>query len=802
MRTYVGRTALRGATQLLSGGAPRGAVLVGRTAIASKSLCSTTPLHSDGARRPEDLQISANEKLPLSVEAATDAQPQGEPVVEIISKDVSSTSVLVELEEDVENGREGTVESTGIELKEPLEESEVGGTQPSDGSHRDPKGFSSSLNNLLQKGAVRTALWQFANALKTSDRSKVDKDAISLMIPVLGRSGWSPTSLETLRISCERQYELGSGLYNCGLHAVSRSGDTKSMREILTAMWTLPKDSQPNATSYNYLIGAYMYRGQVDEAFNVLNEMKDLLIHPTFATYHSLITGCLRRRDSQRAFSTLLAVEKQRFDVSAMTVAQVLVSASNNDDFDNVRVLLGKYESALPKYVSEVHRIAESRHMYRIGKHTRTSKEERAAMRGTPKLEIGAISAVLHCAFRGGLPDVALHAWQILEKTYPDFEPPSSLWYCLIGAFSGGGDFSTAIDLVGIMREKGINPSLRDLDMALTRPMASDIEQVDTQYYRLVDRLEGKVHNEEESVEGSEKSLEEEEERLEASATVAEITGADSTDATDAMSKEDDPLHHDEVEAAGQDLSTPKLETEVTESYRNNPKNIEYDDVSKEYIRTRLRPSTVGIEELNCVISACSTAQDLERAFQTYDEVESRFQLEKNIDTFNALLEGCVQTRHIRGGMRVLQEMESQGFNLSGQTLHLAVRLMIRGGRSESTLHMVEEARQNGDYVLPSTYQMLLRHYLRSDAIERAHRMMELGKEAGLSERALTGRLPFQSFDQLQQQRDEWKGEAVTSAGETNSDMPDNDVAIDSERPENASNSQAINENAEEVAKQ
>eukprot|EP00178_Gracilaria_changii_P012310 TRINITY_DN348_c0_g1_i1.p1 TRINITY_DN348_c0_g1~~TRINITY_DN348_c0_g1_i1.p1 ORF type:complete len:797 (+),score=125.66 TRINITY_DN348_c0_g1_i1:191-2581(+) len=747
MRSYVGRTALRGA-QLLSSGSSRNAVLVGRTAVVSKSLCTNPSLQSDGTRRPEDLQqISANDKMQITPEVVAGSTTQDESVVQIISEEVSTPSALAEREED--NVTESLIEPVGGELTEPSEHSEAPEQEALSNSGSDSAAFAASLKSMLQKGAIRTALWHYAAAMKTPDRSQIDKEVMALMLPVLGRSGWAPSSLDTLSLAIERGYDLGAGLFNCGLHAVSRSGETKRMREIIAAMWTLSKESHPNATTFNYLIGAYMYRGYVDDAFNVLNEMKDHLIYPTFATYHALITGCLRRRDSQRAFSTLMAVEKQRFDISAMTLAQVLVSASNNDDFDNVRQLLTKFESALPRYAAEVHRIAEARNIYRLDKNTRTTKEERSALRGMPKLEIGALSAVLHCAFRGGLADVALKAWQIMENQYPEFQPPPSLWYCLIGSLSGSGDLSTSLDVVGVMREKGVPCSLRDLDMAIVRPLAADIRNVDAQYYRLVDRVEGTEHGVERHGEGLDESIklaQEEPDALEASDTA--LTESDTVDVVEGEAAEQDQSEHAlQMEIAEQSGHDPGME--ATESVQAVPEGTELDEASREFIRTRLTPATVGIDELNCVLSACSAAQDLERAFQTYDEIGSRFNTERNIDTFNALLEGCVQTRHIRGGMRVLQEMETQGFILSGQTMHLAVRLMIRAGRTDTTLSMIEEAHRKGHEVLPSTYQMLVRHFLRSDNVKGAKKVMELGHEAGLSERALTGRLGYDSFDLL-----------------------------------------------------
>ncbi|PXF48810.1 Pentatricopeptide repeat-containing protein [Gracilariopsis chorda] len=754
MRSSVGRFALRGATQLLSGGASRSTVVATRSAIASKALCTAPTIQSDATRRQDDIQLSASEKLP-SVAA------QQEPVIEIISEEnVAAASPLSNEQPGEAVQPDPSASQHAVKEQQQIVDAPV-----------TPKEFADRLGSLLRSGNPRTALWQYSNAMKMPGRSMINDIVIKIMLPILGRSGWAPSALDTLRLAIEREYNLGTGMYNCGLHAISRSADVMSVTDIISAMWKLEKDSHPNATTYNYLIGAYMYRGSVDGAFDVLNEMKKHLIYPTFATYHALIVGCLRRRDSQRAYSTLLAVERQRFDVSAMTIAQVMVASANNDDFDNVRHLLNKFETALPRYATEVHRMAEVRDVYRLNVQERTTKEEREVMRGSPKLEIGAISAVLHCAFRGGVPDIAMRAWALMEETYPDFEPPASFWYCMIGAFTGSGDFGAAMDVLGAMREKGVHSTLKDLEMALIRSLAGDISQIDEQYYRLVDRLEGKPPPKHSENENSEAGAREQEEDL---AAESAVTGIEAAGSENIVTGERDTQPPSEVEVSAEDAT----EEDGDGKEATSSEVLGRDAHHLEMMRDKWRPTTVGLEELNCIIAACSTALDLERAFQTYDEVGSRFGLEKNEDTFNALLEGCIQSKHIQGGLAILEEMATNNFRMGGHTLHLACRLLVRGGQPDRVLERISTALDNGDTVLPSTYQMMVRHFLRGSDVKRARRVVELGRMGGYEEKTLTGRLEYEMVNLLHgRKRDARHQETAPAASElSNEEGRDSEV--------------------------
>lgn len=652
------------------------------------------------------------------------------------------------------------------------------------------------IRGYLRRNAIRSALFHFISALKVKGAPAVDKAVLKTILPVLGRHGWAPTALEALDLALAREYNLEIGFYNCALHAMARSGDYETIQGVLNRMWTLPAESRPNATSFNYLIGSYMYRGGVDRAFDVLNDMKKHMIYPTFATYHALICGCLRSNDPRRAYTTLNAVERQRFDIGAMTVSQVMVSCADSDLCDEVFNLLPRLEDAMPRYALEVHRIAEKRQAYRLspqhifgsggssnsdadssndgGKQQKAKKvdlttpEDRAELRGTPRIELGAISAVLHCALRNSRPDLAIAGWSLMKKYYPDTPIPETFWYCLIGSFAGAGDFENAFESLGCMRENGYQPRLRDLDMILVRPLSMDISKVDEQYYRLCDKMKsgGNVSSDENNSENRSTSAVQDDGDV--AATVVGVDNGDESSVGDASSVEaasetdndgtasvtsadvasgvaDEKNGRSPATAAvnattSDALSQSTSSMSIGEVLAGKPNNDEFDFVRDHW--SGMSANGVGIDELNCIIAACSYAGDLDRAFQTYDEVDAMFSLDKNVETYNALLEGCIQVKHVRGGLRIVSELEQRmGTPLEGSSLQLVVRLLTRASRASECVDLVKRVREQGGKVLLKTYLLLMRYFVRGNHEQAAMELYEMGIDDGFDGRTLRARL-------------------------------------------------------------
>lgn len=745
MRNSLGRLTLRGARAVVASSTPRAAHVNTRTIYATRHLCSTTVLSAEAKRKSE--ADADNKDADVTATALPGAMPVAEPAVHVLTTDSEIPAA--------DSALPLTAAQTTGALDSEAQESEVGEEpEESDSASslavRTPEEMLEYLRRLLSRNATRSALYHFGALFQIKGVPSIDEEVMRLMLPVMGRNSWSITAAETIDLAIERGYSLGNGLMNCGLHAMARAGMTKEVETAIEKMWNLSSECHPNATSYNYLIGAHIYAGSVDNAFEVLNSMKIHLIYPTFATYHALITGCLRRRDPRRAFQTLMAVEKQRFDISAMTVAQVMVSSAGNDDYDHVDQLLTKFEECLPRYGNELHRIAEFRGLYQMKDRNRTSKSDRSAMRGDPKPEIGAISEVLHCAFRGGRVDIASRAWNLMEEHYPELDIPLPFYYCLIGAYAGAGDFAQAIDIVGSMREMGLKPSMKDLEMALIRPLAYNVSIIDEQFYRLCDRKDGKDPDSHSAGPSADDAKQDDDNQKASLDDISTVTFDEQDTAESKVQSSSDAVAQEEEQSSQEGTDARESPTSPARSSLAEAVLSSASSLSSGSIPGRFRPSTVGIEEINCIIGACSASHDLDRAFQTFDEVETRFGLERNIDTYNTLLEGCVQTRRLSGGMRVLQEIENVGLPVSGFTLHLAARLLLRSGQSDEVFRLLKKAHAQKNPVLLQTYQMVLKHFTRGDLLEEAVHLKEQGEAEGHEFKALTGRFDLGTVKRLE----------------------------------------------------
>lgn len=740
MRAHSARAALRALR--LSQTAPASS----RSAAPFRRLCAPTssavkesvvivapeaPVSSHPSEAPELSSAPATEVL------ETIPQPDASAAAEVSA----AAAPAVAEEHDPAGGLEGDALGASSDSGEEQPTSERSSRAPSRKSLADfstPEEMTEHFKQLIAHKGTRSAMYIFRDAIESSETSLLSSESVRLMLPLLARSGWFKSCQAALEKASSLGIKMSTATYNCALFSMTRTGDIEAIERTITSM--LETRSPPNATSYNLLIASHFYAGTVDDAFAVLQTMKAADIYPSIATYHTLVSGCLRRKDHRRAYHTLMAIEQQGLTMSAMTVAQVLFAVANDDNFDQMAHLLGKLSESMPAYSADIDRVSAKRSMY-AGAHTKTTHHHREAVRGAPRLELAAISAIMHSAARGGRPDIAVRAWHIVTEMYPELKHSSDHWYALIGALAGAGDFAAAFDAVGHMRAAGREPDVRSLTVALIRPLAADVHKIDEMYFRMVERLEaaqsgvtspGAAETDEQAVEDAAAQGATEEVPL-VETVEAEVDPATAGSNEAALDAEAEDVSEHVVELSNEDGD----DAGDSPSARGEPRLcITAYDVPW----ASLPPAPVGITEFNCVIAACAYAGDLDRAFQTYDEACGRFALARDAHTLNALLEGCVQTRHLRGGARILEEARADGFAHETDTLKLAVRLLIRGRKGGEALEMLREARAAGTYVAPRTFQMLARQMARVGDMEAAEQVVELAVEAGFRASAVRPR--------------------------------------------------------------
>lgn len=576
------------------------------------------------------------------------------------------------------------------------------------------------------------AVYLFKALLESPNSDIITTNVLRVVMPAMSRLGWNVTIFHALDFAHEKGMDLITPIVNMGLKGLMRSGDTDEMRVIIERMWKGPKRNQPDAATYNCLIGAYFFKGQVDDAYDVLKEMKNHMIFPVWNTYQLLISGCLRSGEPRRAMETLLAVERDAsFTMNAPLLAQVITMAAEDDDMSAVSQLVPRFEASLIPYEGDVLDLAERRPAYRLkgsdGMMGENQETQTAQTRGTPGLEISAIMACLRAGYRGSRPDICEKSMQWFAEMYPEMEVPVSAWYCLVGSYATSGNFTAAFDVLSRMRRSGVQPALQDLNEALIKPLAVDLNVVDEQYYRLADILRPE----------------------EAAARIAGQKGDGDASAKESSSK--DSVSADVADGPSEDGgaeksadATPAAKLSFTQELLGlrdaNGDEVSRRELSADPVFEKDEERTIGVEEFNCIIAACSMVGDLHRAFHTFDEAQ-RLGFVGNVDTYNALLNGCLSDKHYAGGIRVAEEMRESGVTWNGETVLLLVRLCIRCGRFDDARAWLVKAVDEGVPVGSVAFQTMAKKLMRLGRLDDLREIVSLGERIGLSSTAVLARI-------------------------------------------------------------
>jgi pentatricopeptide repeat protein len=690
---------------------------------------STGTAAVSGTRKPVEGAAAANSVSFTSVSTITEA-PAGE--------DVEGPDVPPVVTNELNQSRsaETSLPGSDIHLREDVVHipGQVGrGFVPASADE-----LCEEMKLLSRRNAFRHAGHLFGSALKRNDPDLVNFLTIRTALPILSRLMWAKTIVETLEFMSEHNIDVPTPVYNCAFAGLTRDGRVAEIEKTIEKMWTLQSYSQPNAASYTYLISAYFCKGDMDKAFGVLQEMKNRMIYPSFGTYQTLIAGCIRMGAPRRSFETLLAVEQQRFEMSALTIGQVMVACAEADDLQAVTQLIARFDDALVRYSSDIERLSARRN---IRKGNGPLNNDRGVGRigiEEPKLEIAGLMSLLHAAYRGARPDIAERAMSWFAEWYPDYRPPPSAWYCVVGAHSFAGNYAASFDTVSRMRAAGYTPTLIELHDSLVKPLSTDLEKVDEQFYRLADKILGtdsrrmnESHSDSAVDDEQSLNLEKGPDDLEGGISAPSEpvdTRPDDSSVSSTSGEVSDVADPDESKTSLGDVIRSRGSESVMSSISNAEADIE--EVKLD----------VGIEELNCIIAACSQAGDLERAFQTYDEAQ-RCGLTRNVETFNALLSGCVVTRHVKGGIRVVEEMKELGVAINQETVHLLTRLFMRIGHFNKALQAVEDATEKGVELSTSTFQTLTRKLMRLGRLAEVRTLIALAERSGISSEAVVARV-------------------------------------------------------------
>merc|ERR1719443_1629011 len=82
---------------------------------------------------------------------------------------------------------------------------------------------------------------------------------------------------------------------------------------------------------------------------------------------------------------------------------------------------------------------------------------------------------------------------------------------------------------------------------------------------------------------------------------------------------------------------------------------------------------------------------NMQAAFSILEQMRKDSSMKPDEIMYNSLLDGCAQNNLVDEGLRLLQEMQSEGIPPSNFTLSLLVKLMNRARRLDQAFSIVEE---------------------------------------------------------------------------------------------------------------
>merc|ERR1719456_333629 len=114
-------------------------------------------------------------------------------------------------------------------------------------------------------------------------------------------------------------------------------------------------------------------------------------------------------------------------------------------------------------------------------------------------------------------------------------------------------------------------------------------------------------------------------------------------------------------------------------------------------------------------------AGDVDRAFQTFEEMKSDGKFAPEEIMYNSLLDGCAKLHRVDDAHRLLEEMQADGVNPSNYTLSILVKLFGRTRRLNQAFEIVEQiTAKNGLRPNLQVYTCLMQACIQNRQIERA----------------------------------------------------------------------------------
>ncbi|GBG92517.1 hypothetical protein CBR_g55790 [Chara braunii] len=134
----------------------------------------------------------------------------------------------------------------------------------------------------------------------------------------------------------------------------------------------------------------------------------------------------------------------------------------------------------------------------------------------------------------------------------------------------------------------------------------------------------------------------------------------------------------------------------------------------------------VSLAAINCIIAGCSNVHDMDRAFQTFEEISRTFGMAPNVHTYNALIDGCAKTKQIAMAIQMFKRIEANGLAFDEQSFQFLIDAYVIDGNAPGSVEALESMMAAGFTPSRPTLVRVLRRCQRTGYAQGGDRVKRL----------------------------------------------------------------------------
>jgi pentatricopeptide repeat protein len=419
-------------------------------------------------------------------------------------------------------------------------------------------------------------------------------------------------------------------LSNSFLDACLQCGD---FREASAHFTQMKKKGFANVVSYNTILKAYVKKGQIGEAQELLREMASHGLSASKVTYHELLNAMVTNRDKKSTWRLLDEMREAGLTINSVTCSILLKSLTDRSSAAEVQKTMGLLDT-LEEQVDEV-----------------------------------LFSSVIEACIR--IKQVHFLSEMIQRiRARGDFVALTAPTYgSMIKAFGQAGQISQILELWAEMESRGVQPTqitLGCMTEALVR--CGEAQKA----WDLIHKLQQQQHSQQD-------------EEAATANTVMYTTVLKGF----AAAKHIDNVFavHDEMLKHGVPCNTITYNT-ILDACAKCCTMFRAEQVLKSMRAASVQPDIITY---STIVKGYCMEGDIDKALVVLKEMRSEKTLQPDEITYNSFLDGCAKQHRVDEALAALDEMQAAGVRPSNYTLSILVKLLGRVRRLNQAFTLLED---------------------------------------------------------------------------------------------------------------